>query len=185
MRGFLAVPVEQPTLGAVADLLTSLRPDVPSVRWARPAGLHITLHFFGAIDPEEAAAVVAKLGSDPDRFTTFVVRLSHTGGFPGVRHPRVLWLGVDEGRTELEALAAICREVVTARGRATDDRPFRPHCTVGRVGSRWSATAADRWTSATSLAAALPAFTASRLALFESRPDGAYVVRDEVSFTSR
>src|ERR1700736_234278 len=109
MRCFLAVPVREPALGEAGRLLESLRARVPAVRWARPATLHVTMHFFGtATDPEVAAALRAV---EPVVRTArpFDVKLLRLGSFPPRGEPRVLWLGMDSAGEELQDLVARCR----------------------------------------------------------------------------
>jgi 2'-5' RNA ligase len=62
------------------------------------------------------------------------------GGFPSLRQPRVLWVGLESDG--LAELAACVEEAMSRLGFEPERRAFAPHITLGRVnGTRgWSRT---------------------------------------------
>src|SRR5438445_13887693 len=73
--------------------------------------LHFTLPFLGETDKlEDATAAAQSVGELPQ----FDLAISGRGAFPGLGRPRVLWLGVDDGKKQLcevaETLCAALKE---------------------------------------------------------------------------
>jgi RNA 2',3'-cyclic 3'-phosphodiesterase len=138
-RLFVAVPLDEPALRAVADLVARIRadrerdaPGERDVRWVRMDGLHLTLRFLGPTPEEQVGAVAEAVRRASTGQDSFEFAIDGGGAFPNPRRPRTLWLAVTEGVVELAALAtAVNRELVTA-GWPTDDRPYRAHLTVAR-----------------------------------------------------
>ena len=184
MRAFLGVAVTEPALAAAVSLLAELRREVAGVRWVRDEGLHLTIHFFGALPADRLDAAVAAVAPAAAATSPFRVRLAGPGSFPGGRRERVLWIGASEGTAEMAALAGHCTAGLAAAGFAVEERPFRAHCTLGRPrGTALSAAARGAWEQAA--VASLPAFTADRLTLYESVPAHGgplYVPRAEAGF---
>ncbi|MEM8628340.1 MAG: RNA 2',3'-cyclic phosphodiesterase [Pseudomonadota bacterium] len=121
----LAVPEED------VDRLYELRRSLPGARWVDPENYHITLQFFGDVDPHTADALerdLAQVSAEP-----FDVRLSGLGHFGGER-ARSLWAGVVAG-PELAQLASAHRRVARACGLEPERRKFHPHVTIARFAS--------------------------------------------------
>ena len=180
MRAFIAVDLDPGLKAAVQDLIRALEATRAEVRWTKPGGYHLTLRFLGEIDDATAERVKAVLRGAASRHKGFPLSLRGTGAFPGERNPRVLWLGIEAG-PELAALQRDLEAALEAEGFPREDRPFKPHLTLGRVKGR------DRLDKAMAelakhAAEDLGGMTAVKVALFESRlrPDGAeYHIVDE------
>ena len=172
LRCFFAVPLADPGLAAAQRLQDGLKDRVEDVRWARPETLHLTVHFFGAIEAQRAATALEVLQPIATRSAPFDVVLDQLGAFPPRGTPRVLWLGPARDMTPLTALALECRNALAGAGFEIETRRYHAHCTLGRPRVPWSETAAAAWGS--SVAAAVDQtsvrFTARRLVLYESRP---------------
>jgi 2'-5' RNA ligase len=179
-RCFLAVPVEEPALSAAADLLAGVRADFDHVRWARPEGIHLTVHFFGPLPEQRWDGVAAAVAPACAAAAPFELTLSRLGAFPQHGPPRVLWLGVGAGSEPLAGLVAACHAGLSAAGVEIEAREHAAHCTLGRPRSRWGAERRRAWDRRP---AELPLFTARRAVLFESvaGPGGStYVPRREI-----
>ena len=94
MRMFLAVDLRA-TLGEAAHdwgraVAAAIGPrDAAALSWVPASRIHVTLHFFGALEPEAVAALPARLGGAvPD--APFDVTLGSGGTFPPAGRPRVL-----------------------------------------------------------------------------------------------
>ena len=112
-----------------AELQRQMR--LEKIRWTRLEKLHLTVEFFGFVEPEripelEGALAQAATGANP-----FKLKLGGLGMFGNLRHPRVLWLGVEsEGLTALHDATSI---TLRAAGWKPEVRPFAPHLTLGRM----------------------------------------------------
>lgn len=184
MRCFLALPVAEPGLERAQRLQYELRERVAEVRWARPETLHLTVHFFGQVEDERVAVAVDVVTPLAIRASPFDVVLDRLGSFPPRGTPRVLWLGPSRDVAPLTALALECRAVLSAAGFEVDQRPYNPHCTLGRPRLPLTDNARVAWAVATRQQPDIR-FTAARLVLYESRsaPGGAlYTERASLPF---
>lgn len=131
-RGFVAVPVPaDPSLARLLDELGTLRADVKPVE---PEQLHFTLSFLGWLPDEAKAPLSAALPRATEGIAAFDVHLATVGAFPNVRHPRVVWAGVEDP-PPLVRLATRVRETLADAGYRGDDKDFRAHLTLARVKS--------------------------------------------------
>lgn len=138
------------------------------MRWVRPEGVHLSVHFFGRLDDAGVDAALAAVAPAAAGSAPFRLRLRGLGCFPERGPARVLWVGADQGADQLATLAEGCRAGLAAAGFAVEPGPFRAHCTVGRPRAPWRSAERARWLD--SPAPDLPAFDARALTLYESRP---------------
>jgi 2'-5' RNA ligase len=123
VRLFVAVGLPDAVL-SVVDALP--RPGVVGVRWTNRAQWHVTLRFLGRVDDALVDGVVDAL-----RSVDMPPGLTATVGPATARFgQRVLQVPV-EG---LDGLAARVVDATAPFGEPPDDRPFRGHLTLARVG---------------------------------------------------
>ena len=101
------------------------------LKLVEPSRMHLTLLFIGEAREESVPAIVESM-SAPASMAPFDVTFGGIGVFPPRGAPRVLWLGITDGVAHLERLQREVAERVRAADIAFDDRPFRPHLTLGR-----------------------------------------------------
>jgi 2'-5' RNA ligase len=182
VRAFIALPLSGPVFERICQLRRRLVEALPDVRWMRPETLHLTLAFLGDIPEESLERIAGSMLSIGDVFAPVDITVDGIGAFPSLTRPRVVWLGVDGGET-LSDLNAAVTTALRALDLPCDDRPFRPHLTLGRV--RRPATDMGRTLRALG-AARCGTLQCGRLVLFESRlgPGGArHYARREAALT--
>lgn len=134
MRAFVAVDVDEPTVVArVAEIQKALGGLRLDAKMVEPHNLHITLRFMGEISDlaaGQAARELAKIS-----YPRFRLAFKGLGAFPDVVRPRVLWVGVAEGATQLAELAEIVRKAVDRYSAHQEERDFTPHLTICRIKS--------------------------------------------------
>lgn len=133
IRSFIAVPVDEAIIAQLASLQQEFRRAEAPVGWVRPEGMHLTLKFLGNMPEAQAPALEAALRRAAAPFAPFPVRVESIGGFPNPRRPKVVRAGMREDTDTLAALAAAVDAATAALGFAPEERPFRPHLTLGRV----------------------------------------------------
>jgi 2'-5' RNA ligase len=140
LRLFIAVELtpdlRQAILGLQEDLKRQLAPR--AVRWTNPEGIHLTLKFLGDTAPDRVAEVSRGLAAAAAGFPPFHLQVAGMGCFPNPRRPRVLWVGVPEVPQALAGLQRATELQMHRLGFPREDRPFRPHLTLGRVSDRIS-----------------------------------------------
>jgi RNA 2',3'-cyclic 3'-phosphodiesterase len=132
IRLFVALELPVQARAALTEVITRLRPaSPPAVRWVNTAGIHLTLKFIGEVDSAMANSVPPALATvrAPQAVKTVFRGL---GWFPNVRHPRVLWAGVEAG-SDLAELAAAAESALEPLGIPREGREFRPHLTLARI----------------------------------------------------
>ena len=133
MRTFLAVCVAADVAARIVELKRELAATGADVRWVRDDGLHATVKFLGSI----AAAALDEMRDALRRalavIAPFDAKVAGIGGFPNLRRPRVLWIGMEA--EALPRLAAAVEETAARFGFAPENRAFRCHVTLGRVSS--------------------------------------------------
>ena len=172
MRLFFAVDLDDHARAAATRISASLAGSTArlgaSIRWTRPAGLHLTLAFLGDVPDERAAALVA-LGEAPFSQPPFGFSLSQAGVFPPSGTPRVIWIGPRRGGAEITALWRLLRRRLDGAGYGPGPGRFEPHVTLGRV-RRAPAGGARRLRGLLAEAALPPmCWTVDRVSLYESR----------------
>jgi 2'-5' RNA ligase len=190
-RLFVAVPLAEEARASVARLVEDVqagadavaRKQRSAVRWVRMDGLHVTLRFLGPTDEARVVDLAAIVEDVAGSIGPFQVSIRGSGAFPSPRRPRTLWLGIDDGATELAALATNLSAGLAEAGWPADERPFRAHLTLARAdGRREGPTVANLL--AARAAEFETAFPADRLVLFESVTGGGparYIARHEAS----
>jgi 2'-5' RNA ligase len=101
--------------------------------WSRVENMHLTLKFFGQVvvprieSINEAAARVVK------KFEPFDLLVKGSGAFPGMRQPRVLWIGIEDQSGQLAELQQLLDAECAREGFSKEQRAFRPHLTLART----------------------------------------------------
>jgi 2'-5' RNA ligase len=133
MRSFIAVDLAEPVRAAIGTLQRELAAVHADVRWVRTEGMHVTLKFLGAVEAPRLERVHVAVGAALQAQPALHVQARGVGGFPSLRRPRVLWVGLQaEGLVDL---AARVDAAVTSLGFEAEPRAFTPHVTLGRVTS--------------------------------------------------
>ena len=172
MRIFIGVELASASREAIGTFVSSLRRHPAfsgtSVTWVPTSNLHITLRFLGEV-PTSALGRVGTAVESPFRQPGFPVTLDACGLFPGRGAPRVLWLGVGEGHSQLCALHEEVARRLQGRREAVAARPFRPHVTLGRLKRVGRADAIQVRAVLETIPLAVPSWLVGRVVLYESR----------------
>lgn len=136
LRTFIAIEMPGLVTDAVRQSQETLRHDGIHLRWVRPGNVHLTLRFLGDISPENIPAIREAMRRSVSQREPFSLRVSGVGVFPGLKRPKVLWLGLqgqlellDDWHRNLSAFLAV-------QGIPLEKRPFKGHLTIGRVKER-------------------------------------------------
>ncbi|MEM9054010.1 MAG: RNA 2',3'-cyclic phosphodiesterase [Pseudomonadota bacterium] len=121
-RLFAAFPI--PDL--IAERLLTLNNDLPGARWRQRDHLHVTLHFYGEVDFEQAEEIANRL--EALHSPPLQLEVSGVGWF-GRKAPHNLHAVIAEN-PGLTALARDCRKIARTLGLKLEDRPFKPHITL-------------------------------------------------------
>ena len=135
IRSFLAIELPKPILRKIEEVQGDLKSTHADVRWVNPEKIHLTLKFFGNIE-ELRIDPIFKSIEEPARNTLpFSIKVSGVGAFPHLKNPRVIWMGLVDGREVLILFQKQIETQLEKIGFQPEDRPFQPHLTLGRMKS--------------------------------------------------
>ena len=141
IRTFIAVDLPPNVLDAVGQISAQLQarlPDTP-VRWVNFEKMHLTLKFLGDVSTENIGMVERILRSEAAKRSVMEISIGGIGAFPKMRHPRVIWIGV-EAPPDLFDLRRGIEDGVARLGYNYDKYEFTPHLTLGRISRKASAS---------------------------------------------
>lgn len=177
-RAFLALLLPPRLLEAAWEVSLRMQAAAPPrlVRWVPKENFHLTLRFFGDLEPARLERALAETAALDGTFPAVRARLGRVSAFPSESRPSVLWIGL-ESHGRLEALATEVDRHLVAAGFGPADKPWKSHLTLGRIGreERISPPVARNLLSSGRLTAETSEDTIGAIALIESelRPQGA------------
>jgi 2'-5' RNA ligase len=135
VRAFVAIHLPAELLAALHELQMQLEAKLPqkTVRWTSSEQLHLTLQFLGNIPVQELGNLEAALQNACGTIGPIQLRAEGLGGFPNLRNPRVIWVGLER---DLKPLAQLQFQIHRASApwcERPEERGFQPHLTLGRV----------------------------------------------------
>ena len=133
MRIFIALELPESVRERLGQLQGRLKGSGDSVRWVNPSLIHLTMKFLGEVKEENLEKVIRTARNVAARSSVIKVKLGEIGVFPNFPSPRVIWVGIEEGKDELEALAAQLEEKLGQEGFGRSSRKWTSHLTLARV----------------------------------------------------
>lgn len=135
VRSFLAVELPRAILDRIGEVQRELKSSNADVRWVNPGNIHLTLKFFGNIEETEIDSILMAI-EEPVRTTSPIsITVRGVGGFPGLKNPRVIWVGLHDEKGASVSLQKRLEGELGKIGFPPEDRPFHPHLTLGRMRS--------------------------------------------------
>ena len=136
VRAFIAVDIPEEITTAIESVTGDIKGAVKGIKWVKSEGIHLTLKFLGNIKKSSMDEICGALAGLCAQSPPITLNLGAPGAFPDIRRPRVVWLGVVG---DVDRLLELQKEVdgsLAGLGFEPEKRPFFPHLTIGRVGSR-------------------------------------------------
>jgi len=132
-RLFMALPLPAAATEAIERWREPLAAGLTGMHWERPERMHVTLAFLGDMPPGRVPRLIAATSSALAPLRLGSARLGAPGGFPALRDPHTIWIGVECDDGWIERVQAALASALTRCGVVPDHRPFRSHVTVGRL----------------------------------------------------
>jgi 2'-5' RNA ligase len=126
-RLFVAIDLPEQVQEAVSGIAGR---ELAGARRVPREQLHLTLRFIG--DADEAMCQSIKMALSGVRRSSFFLTLKEVGHFPPGRHPRVLWVGMEES-VPLRELQQVVELALIGAGIPPEARGFSPHITIARL----------------------------------------------------
>lgn len=132
IRSFLAIDFEGFFERDLQSIMKVLEKHAWDVKWTKPASVHITLHFFGSIDPGTISSIASVVELQTRAHAPFQLGLKGVGAFPNCHRARVIWAGMDGDIAAMKTLKKNIDRALQKIGIPEEDRPFKAHLTLGR-----------------------------------------------------
>lgn len=133
MRLFVAVPLSDELKKKLTRFRQETWGNALDIAWSNPDQLHITLKFLGSVDEKRLPGLQEVLAFETQSISGFDLSIAGCGTFPAEGDPQTLWAGVREGVEPLRVLARRIQAAVEPFGFSSEDCPYVPHVTLGRL----------------------------------------------------
>jgi len=132
IRSFLAFELPSEITDFLSRLSAEMRRSRLDVRWVEATNIHLTVVFLGDIAIKDIPSIGEAAGSVCKDHQSFQMVLKGMGVFASKRDPRVLWIGLEGGLERMSLFRDDLQRKLAPFGIKTENRPFRPHLTLGR-----------------------------------------------------
>lgn len=133
MRAFLGIDLPSDLKKSLFSLSKTVPiPEGLRIKWVEEPNFHITLTFYGEITQNLLQRLITTVEKITKEVSNFRVSLDTLGFFPERGKPRVVWIGLDEGKEELYKLFNLLNKGYKKLKLRFEDK-FHPHITLFRV----------------------------------------------------
>lgn len=133
VRTFVAVELSEILKSEIDALGQRLQRESAQLKWVSRTNFHLTLKFLGDVESSRITAMAEGLARAVAGTEAFSLSFAGVGGFPKIAAPRVIWLGVDEGKEPLIRLQRSVDDELRAQGFPAERQEYRPHLTLARA----------------------------------------------------
>ena len=136
MRIFTAVALPDSLKDGVWESFRTVRESYTGIKWVERENLHLTVRFFGEVAENTVTLIRDATEQVAGSHEAFSASLGSAGTFPERGSPRVLWVGLDQGRETFLSLGAAVERSYRESDLGSSDKKLSPHVTVARVKQR-------------------------------------------------
>jgi 2'-5' RNA ligase len=133
MRLFIAFPLEASVKDELAKILADFKPKSDAVKWVERNNLHLTSRFLGETHQDEVPKIEERLDGIAAKYEPFDSVMTRIGGFPNLRRPRVIWVGMEKNVDFMTKIATHVELAMQDIGFEAETKRFQAHLTLGRV----------------------------------------------------
>lgn len=133
IRSFVALPIPGEIRSHLARLHHSVPHSAGKITWVGAEVIHLTCVFLGDIEQDQVDPIIAALEEAASGREPFVTCFDGVGAFPNFRNPRTVWVGYEDGASEVVELKRSIDTALEPLGFKPERRTFHPHVTLGRV----------------------------------------------------
>lgn len=133
IRLFIALEINPDVRDRIDGIISDLKSRGGKVKWVEPKNIHLTIKFLGNTEESEVEHIKSQLDQVTKGSKPIESNLTRLGGFPNLKRPRVIWVDIEKNRENIITLARDVDSALVDIGFEKDDKPFKPHLTLGRV----------------------------------------------------
>jgi len=132
IRAFIAIELPVKIIDCLKEIQDELKHTSNKVTWVKPENIHLTIKFMGDIEADKVNRLTGFLEGAAAKSYSFDISVKGVGGFPTIDNPRILWVGIEDDKN-LSHLYDNLENGLAALGFEKEERPFKPHLTLGRI----------------------------------------------------
>jgi 2'-5' RNA ligase len=131
-RIFIAIKVEAGEI--LFKVVSSLKSGLinEGIKWTSLDNIHITLAFLGDTEENMIERISSRMKERCEGSGKFELIIMGTGVFKNLNDPRVIWTGIEQSEKLTLLNYSIINGLVES-GIKIENRPFKPHLTLGRI----------------------------------------------------
>jgi 2'-5' RNA ligase len=133
IRAFIAIELPETIKSSIETIQARLKSLELPLRWVRVENIHLTMKFLGEIEEIEIGSIESALQDSVKMQAPLMLSAKGVGVFPGIRRPRILWVGIHDHETGLAGLQKSIEKQLHRIGYSKEGRPFKGHLTIGRA----------------------------------------------------
>lgn len=133
IRAFIAFELPERIISSIRNVQDGIKNYGFKVRWVRPENIHLTLKFLGDIEEADTEVVGGTISEAVKGYGPISLAAKGIGVFPGIKRPRVIWVGLTGQMESLIDLHESLDENLETIGFPRENRPFKGHLTLGRA----------------------------------------------------
>lgn len=135
IRSFIAIPLGADLIARIEKTQRELKSVPADVKWVSPGSIHLTLKFLGNVEEAGIEDIAQGIKRGIKDVHPWKANVKTMGAFPGLRSPRVVWIGIDDTGGQMVRLQNQIEKEMAGLGFEEEKRAFSPHLTLGRVRS--------------------------------------------------
>ena len=133
IRTFIAIEIPGNIISKIRELQEGIKVYGLKIRWVRPENIHLTLKFLGDVEAVTIGEIAGTISKTVEGYTPISLNAKGIGVFPGIKRPRVLWVGLTGQLDSLVRLQKTLDENFKLLGFPGEKRSFKGHLTMGRI----------------------------------------------------
>ena len=133
IRTFIAFKLPKNIISSIREIQNGFKSYAFNARWVNPENIHLTLKFLGDINYTDIEKVSETIINAVNSHTPVSLAVKGAGVFPGIKRPRVIWVGLTGEIEKLAGMQNDIEENLEKLGFPREKRPFRGHLTLGRI----------------------------------------------------
>jgi 2'-5' RNA ligase len=133
IRTFIALEIPGTIISKIRELQDGIKAYGLKIRWVRAENIHLTLKFLGDVEEIKIKKIAKAVFKTVEGHSPISIKAKGIGVFPGIRRPRVLWVGLAGQLEALVGLQQTLDENLIMLGFSREERPFKGHLTMGRM----------------------------------------------------
>ncbi len=131
-RTFIGIPLSNTLVNIIPMVRTMIEDPEKYIRWVFGKNIHLTLSFLGDIDEDKIPNLINDIQQQLQN-ESFTLSIEGTGIFPSQDNPRIFWLDIRKGNSDLIQLHEILSSIVKPYTKEGKRSNFMPHITIARV----------------------------------------------------